>query len=64
MLFFASTVSLDAVYWSLFAAEVVGAALMLWLAKSGYKHYTHMRYPEPKDRSRPSRRDVPVHLRG
>ena len=39
MLFFASSVSLDAIYWSLFVAEVVGGILMLWLAKVGYRHY-------------------------
>ena len=39
MLFFASSVSLDAIYWSLVVAEVIGGALMLWLAKVGLKHY-------------------------
>lgn len=41
MLFFASSVSLDAIYWSLFVAEVIGGILMLWLAKVGLKHYRH-----------------------
>ena len=43
MLFFASSVSLDAIYWSLFVAEVIGGILMLWLAKVGYRHYRHGR---------------------
>ena len=48
MLFFASSVSLDAIYWSLFVAEVVGGLLMLWLAREGFRHYRHGREkPEP-----------------
>ena len=43
MLFFASSVSLDAIYWSLFVAEVVGGLLMLWLAREGFRHYRHGR---------------------
>ena len=39
LLFFASSVSLDAIYWSLFVSEVIGGILMLWLAKAGLKHY-------------------------
>ena len=39
LLFFASSVSLDAIYWSLVIAEIVGGALMIWLAKTGLKHY-------------------------
>ena len=39
LLFFASSVSLDAIYWSLFVSEVIGGLLMLWLAKVGLKHY-------------------------
>ncbi len=40
VLFFASKISLDAIYWGLFASEVVGGVLMLWLAKVGLKHYS------------------------
>lgn len=48
MLFFASSVSLDAIYWSLFVAEVIGGLLMYWLAKVGLKHYRHGRErPDP-----------------
>ena len=43
MLFFASSVSLDAIYWSLVVAEVLGGILMLWLAKVGLRHYKHGR---------------------
>ena len=43
MLFFASSVSLDAIYWSLVVAEVFGGILMLWLAKAGLRHYKHGR---------------------
>ena len=38
-----SSVSLDAIYWSLFVAEVVGGLLMLWLAREGFRHYRHGR---------------------
>lgn len=48
LLFFASSVSLDAIYWSLVASEVFGGALMVWLARSGLKHYRHGRErPDP-----------------
>lgn len=39
LLYFASTVSLDAIYWSLVVAEVFGGLLMVWLARSGFRHY-------------------------
>ena len=45
MLFFASSVSLDAIYWSLFVAEVIGGALMMWLAREGFRHYRAGRDP-------------------
>ena len=48
LLFFASSVSLDAIYWSLVASEVFGGALMVWLARSGLKHYRRGRErPDP-----------------
>ena len=48
LLFFASSVSLDAIYWSLVASEVFGGALMVWLAHSGLKHYRRGRErPDP-----------------
>ena len=48
LLFFASSVSLDAIYWSLVASEVFGGALMVWLASSGLKHYRRGRErPDP-----------------
>lgn len=48
LLFFASSMSLDAIYWSLVASEVFGGALMVWLARSGLKHYRRGRErPDP-----------------
>ena len=48
LLFFASSVSLDVIYWSLVASEVFGGALMVWLARSGLKHYRRGRErPDP-----------------
>lgn len=48
LLFFASSVSLDAIYWSLVVSEVFGGALMVWLARQGLKHYRHGRErPDP-----------------
>ncbi len=39
LLFFGSSISLDAIYWSLVVAEIIGGTLMLWLAKVGFRHY-------------------------
>ncbi len=39
LLFLGSSISLDAIYWSLVVAEIIGGSLMLWLAKTGFKHY-------------------------
>lgn len=50
LMFFASSVSLDAIYWSLVAAEIFGGCLMLWLARSGFRHYTAGRVPNPSER--------------
>lgn len=45
LLFFASSVSLDAIYWSVFVSEALGGILMLWLARTGLKHYRVGREP-------------------
>lgn len=47
MLFFASSVSLDAIYWSLVLAEVFGGALMMWLARDGFRKYVKALDPPP-----------------